>query len=71
MKESKALYGIWDHENFSAIVWETELGKIVTCEGRLNINNNIIIRSVDTGEDVNNVDLRNVLMSILPQNRSE
>ena len=41
MKESKPLYGVWDGEDFTAIVWETELGKIVTCEGKLNVNNNL------------------------------
>ncbi len=66
MKESKPLYGIWDGEDFAAIVWETELGKIVTCEGKLNVNNNLIIKEADTNEDVDNIDLRNVLMSILP-----
>lgn len=67
MKESKLVYGVWDHEDFTALVWETELGRIVTCEGKLNPKNNLTIRSAETNEDVSNVDLRNVLMSILPQ----
>jgi len=67
MKESKAIYGVHDHEDFSAIVWETELGRIVTCEGKLNIKNDLFIRSIETGEDVDNMDLRNILMSILPR----
>lgn len=53
-------------ESFTAIVWETELGKIVTCEGKLNVNNNLRIKEADTNEDVDNIDLRNVLMFILP-----
>lgn len=68
MKKSKALYGIWDYEDFTGIVWETELGKIVTCEGKLNPNSNLAIKDVETGEEISNIDLRNVLMSILPQN---
>jgi len=66
MKESKPLYVIWDQKNFHAIMWETELGKIITCEGKINLNNNLIIRDIETNEDIKNVDLRNVLMSILP-----
>lgn len=66
MTDSKAIYGIHDCEDFAAIVWETELGKVITCEGKLNIKNNIVIRSCETGEDVVSVDLRNILMSILP-----
>lgn len=67
MKESKLLYGITDHEDFMASVWDTELGKIVVCEGKLNVKNNLLIRSAETMEDVADIDLKNVLMSILPR----
>lgn len=67
MKKSKPIYGLHDHEDFYATVWETELGKIITCEGKLDIKNNLMIRSVETGEDVGDIDLRNILMSILPR----
>jgi hypothetical protein len=66
MKKSKPLYGIRDSEDFMGLVWETELGMVVTCEGKWNIQNNLQIISVETGEDVGNIDLRNVLMSLLP-----
>jgi hypothetical protein len=66
MKESKLLYAMTDHEDFMALMWETELGNILTVEGKLDIKNNIDIRGID-GNDINNVDLRNVLMSILPR----
>jgi hypothetical protein len=49
------------------LVWETELGKIVTSEGKLNIKNNLCIRDAETYVDVNDVDLRHVLMQILPR----
>lgn len=65
MKESKPLYGISDFKDFSGLIWETELGKIVVCHGDFDINSNLVIRSVETGEDID-VDLRNVFMSILP-----
>lgn len=66
MKESKVLYGFWDREDCTGLVWETELGKIVTVEGKLNLKNNLSIRDTQ-GNDIADVDLRNVLMSILPQ----
>lgn len=67
MKESKALYGFYDYDECIGLVWETELGKIVTLEGKLNLNNNLVIRDVETGKDIDDIDLRNVLISILPQ----
>jgi hypothetical protein len=67
MKESKPLYGFYDHEDFSGIVWDTELGKVVTCSGLLNPQMNLSIRDIKTGDEVDNVDLRNVLISILPR----
>lgn len=66
MKESKPLYVICDHSEALGIVWETELGKIVTIEGTINPNNNLSIKEIDSGEEISNVDLRNVIMSILP-----
>jgi hypothetical protein len=64
MKDSKALYGFWDGEDCCGVIWETELGKIVTVKGNLNPQMNLEIRSVD-GNDCEDVDLRNVLMQIL------
>ena len=66
MKESKALYGFTDNEDFQGIVWETEKGLVVTCTGKLDIKNNISIRSVKSNEEVGDVDLRNLLLSVLP-----
>jgi len=67
MKESKALYGITDHDDFTAIVWETGRGLIVTTEGKLNLQSNLAIMDVKTGNKIEDVDLRNLFMEILPR----
>jgi len=67
MKESIPLYAIADRTRCLGIVWETELGKIVTLQDDISIQNNLSIRDIKTGDEVNNIDLRNVLMSILPR----
>lgn len=67
MKDSKPIYVLHDNDNFYGIVWETELGKIVIIQGKLNINNNLGVYDVETGQEIKDIDLRNVLMSILPQ----
>lgn len=68
MKDSKLLYGIRDNCDFIGAVWETELGLIVSHQGKLDLNSDLQIRCAKTQEDIKNVDLRNVLMSILPIN---
>jgi hypothetical protein len=66
MKDSVPMYGFTDHDGFMGIVWDTALGKIVTIEGKLNPKSNLTIREVATGKDIGDIDLRNILMSILP-----
>lgn len=66
LKESKPIYAVHDGDTLQAIVWDTELGRIVTCAGKLNPEKDLTIIDVETQETVKNVDLRNVLMSILP-----
>lgn len=65
-RESEAIYGFRDGEDFIGLVWETDLGTVVSFEGKLNLNNNLQIVSAETQEEVDSVDLRNMLMSILP-----
>lgn len=65
MKESKVLYSFKNGDDCIGLVWETELGKIVTVEGKLDITCDLKIRDIDQN-DLGDVDLRNVLMSILP-----
>lgn len=67
MKDSKALYAIGDSKEIKGVVWETELGKIITLEGKINIEDDLRIIDIQTGETISNVDMRNVFMSILPQ----
>jgi hypothetical protein len=66
MKDSKPIFGIHDGEDFLAMVWETDLGKVVTMQGKINPQMNLMIKDCETGEYVDEVDLRNVLMQILP-----
>jgi hypothetical protein len=66
MKDSKALYAGMTHDGFQMIVWKTDLGLITTVQGKLDPTSDLIIKNVETGEIVSDVDLRNVLMSILP-----
>jgi hypothetical protein len=65
MKESKVLYGFKNGYDCIGLVWETELGKIITVEGKLDLTCDLQIRDIN-GKDLGDVDLRNVLMSILP-----
>ena len=66
MKDSKPLYAFRDGEDCTGIVWETELGKIVTIQGNINPQMDLMIFDIAANEYIENVDLRNVLMSILP-----
>lgn len=67
MKPSKPVYGITDNKEFNALVWETEEGRIVSCNGTLSINYDIEIFDVETGKHIDSIDLRNLLLSILPK----
>ena len=64
---SKEKYVLVNGDDFSAIVWETSLGNVITVEGKLDIKNDLKIYDTYTGEMISNIDLREVLLSILPQ----
>ena len=66
MKESKPIYAIKNGDNIS-ILWDTEYGKILVAQGKIDVNVDLEIWDVETSKKVDNIDLRNVLMSILPQ----
>lgn len=67
MTDSIPLYAFRDTcSDFIGIIWDTEFGKIVTVENKMSINGNLDIREINTGNRVDNVDLRSLLMSILP-----
>ena len=65
MKESKPIYGFSDLDEFNGIVWETEKGMIITTKGNISPNSNIAIKSCETGEEIKDIDMRNVLMEVL------
>lgn len=64
---SKEKYVLINGDDFSAIVWETSLGNIITVEGKLDIKNDLKIYDAHTGEMISDIDLREVLLSVLPQ----
>lgn len=67
MKESKPIYVAFSSDDdFQAIVWETEKGRIITTKGSINPETNIVIKDVRNCEVIKDVDIRNLLMEILP-----
>ena len=64
MEDSKLLYGFISYPEFSGCIWETPYGKIVVCHGKLDPNNNLFIKDAK-GDNVADIDLRNMLMLIL------
>jgi hypothetical protein len=67
MKPSVAKYAIYDFREFEGLVWETELGLVVSTKGKIDPNANIEIMDVETNEVLKSVDIRNLLMEILPR----
>jgi len=67
MKDSKVLYSGTDYDDFQFVVWQTELGLVVTTHGKLNLQSNLTIKDAETGDEIKDIDLRNVLMSVLPR----
>ncbi len=64
---AKALYGIRDYEDFEGVVWETKIGKIITFKGNINPQAGFLIRDCETGEDIVDEAMIDVLIEILPQ----
>ena len=71
MKDSKPVYVAYDGEEFTAIVWDTELGKVITMEGKINPQMDLMIKDVVEDKYVQNIDLRNVLSPILTYKQIE
>ena len=63
---SKEKYVLINGDDFSAIVWETNLGNIITVDGKLDIKNDLKIYDAQTGEIISDIDLRETLMTVLP-----
>ncbi len=65
---SKAKYAVINGKNFVGILWENEkLGKVfVTNEVKIDPNCDIEVRDVFTEEVVNNIDLKDFLLEVIP-----
>ena len=64
-QNSKPIYAAINGDSFSAILWETTQGKILTVKGDLDPTDNIRIKDCKTGDDIKNIDMRNVLIEIM------
>jgi hypothetical protein len=70
MNKSKAEYAICNRTDCVGIVWSTDLGRIVVMDKPIDINGDISIHACGgMGEAIVNVDLRNVIMEILPKEK--
>jgi len=68
---AKATYAIWDGENFNGLVWETEIGRIITIQGNINPQMGFMVRDCETGENVVSKDFVDILAEILPFEKEE
>jgi hypothetical protein len=66
MRDSVVVLAMNNFNGFSAVLWDTEVGKVLVTQGTLSINSDISIRGMN-GEDLDSIDLRNFLMSIIPR----
>lgn len=63
---SKFKYAVKNGDNILGLMWEVDNGKeIFVTNGKVDINYDLEIRDCD-GNDIKNVDLRELLMEILP-----
>ena len=76
MNKSKVEYALANRDGCCAIIWQTELGRIAVVDKPLDINGDISI--IDCREDsetrnriIDNIDLRNLFMEILPKESGE
>lgn len=64
---SEVKFAVKNGDNILGVMWETELlGKVFVTNGKLDINYNLEIRDFD-GNDIENIDLKTLLMEILPR----
>lgn len=71
---SKPKYALCNLDSCVAIVWETEVGLVTVVQDKIDINGDITLMDISNGkpfgEKIKNVDLRDLLVSILPTDRS-
>lgn len=72
---SKPKYALCNLDSCVAIVWETEVGLVTVVQDKIDINGDITLMDISNGkpfgEKIKNVDLRDLLVSILPNDRSD
>ena len=67
---SKPKYAICNLDKCVAIVWETEVGLVTVVQDKVDINGDITLFDISecaTGEKIKNIDLRDLLVSLLPK----
>lgn len=69
MNKSKAEYAICNRTECVGIVWNTDLGRIVVMDKPIDINGDISIHECPMSGAITNIDLRNVIMEILPKEK--
>ena len=63
---SKAKYIIGNLDKCIAIVWETDMGLVTVVQNNVDMNGNISLHDAKTGATVDSIDLRDLLVSLLP-----
>jgi hypothetical protein len=64
---SKAKYAVRNGDNHVGILWENEkLGKVFVVQSEIDINFDLEIMDIDTGNIVDHVDLREFIFDALP-----
>ena len=68
---SKPKYALCNLDSCVAVVWETEVGLVTVVQDKVDINGDITLIDISNGKPIKNVDLRDLLVSILPIDRSD
>lgn len=68
---SKPKYALCNLDSCVAVVWETEVGLVTVVQDKVDINGDITLIDISNGKPIKNVDLRDLLVSILPTDRSD
>jgi hypothetical protein len=65
---SKPLYAVRNGENVLGMLWETNSDKqvFVTLTNEIDINHDLEIWDIEINQYINNVDLHDLLMDVLP-----
>ena len=70
---SKPKYALCNLDSCVAVVWETEVGLVTVVQDKIDVNGDITLIDISNGkpfgEKIKNVDLRDLLVSILPTDR--